>query len=129
MKNSLFLAFSLLCISQLSLAYVESKNTEAYQTHVFMGCLKFNDNNENRKAADIFSQICDNQEELDAIRVLSKDVDIRLFMHNINLILLLEDLIHNNKESVGQDNVNILSFLTQSIKESYVDKLEDSKQF
>ncbi|AXK60931.1 hypothetical protein [Candidatus Chromulinivorax destructor] len=129
MKNSLFLAFSLLCISQLSLAYVESKNTEAYQTHFFMGCLKFNDNNENRKAADIFSQICDNQEELDAIRVLSKDVDIRLFMHNINLILLLEDLIHNNKESVGQDNVNILSFLTQSIKESYVDKLEDSKQF
>lgn len=129
MKNSLFLAFSLLCISQLSLAYVESKNTEAYQTHIFMGCLKFNDNNENRKAADIFSQICDNQEELDAIRVLSKDVDIRLFMHNINLILLLEDLIHNNKESVGQDNVNILSFLTQSIKESYVDKLEDSKQF
>lgn len=129
MKKSLVLSFYLLCISQSSIAFKEPKNTKLYKTDICMGILVFNDNNESRQTADIFSQICDNHEELNAIRVLSKDVDIRLFMHNINLILLLEDFIHNNEGSVGQQNIDILSSLAQSLKESYVDKLEDSKQF
>lgn len=129
MKNVLLLSLFLLCISQSCIAFKESEDKKSHQSDLYMGVLVFNNNNEGRYVGETFAEICNNHAELNSIRVLSKDADITLFMKNINLILSLESFMNNNQEAIREENVEVLSYFTESLKKSYLDKLENSKRF
>lgn len=129
MKNSLFLCLSLVCLSHLSIAS-EQNSSKQYVISYTFGSLKVDVNNKDHHTmAEKMYHVINNQGKLDSIRVLSKDSDIKLFMKNINLILELEDLVIKNEKSVGLSNQAQILNLTRGLKKSYLDKLEDSKQF